>query len=206
MTESAARLPALREKAEKIIRDHDLRCAGDYDVVAPWCSVAPNGTPLCKGCAELRDKIEAALRAVQEETIALRASECDALNTELRENYGSHIQVTPADDWRSAIRALVDGVRYGCEFQARGVQEVTRAVCDWQSIETAPKDGTVIRVHCAELLDEDFNKHGSTEAFWQDTEGWKAALWDSDNDAWYAEIIQPTHWMPLPDPPKRGPQ
>jgi len=44
---------------------------------------------------------------------AQRASEADLLNTELRENYGGQFQVLPEDDWRPAIRALVDGVRHG---------------------------------------------------------------------------------------------
>ena len=49
----------------------------------------------------------------------LIASEADLLNTELRENYGHHLQVDVEDDWRPAIRGLVDGVRYGEEFNRR---------------------------------------------------------------------------------------
>ena len=46
----------------------------------------------------------------------LIASEADFLNTELRMNYGDHLQVRPNDDWRPAIRGLVHGVRHGEEF------------------------------------------------------------------------------------------
>ena len=46
----------------------------------------------------------------------LIASEADFLNTELRMNYGDHFQVDMDDDWRPAIRGLVDGVRLGEEF------------------------------------------------------------------------------------------
>lgn len=49
-----------------------------------------------------------------------RASEADVLNQELRENYGAAYQVGPKDDWRGAIRRLVDGVRHGERFTRGG--------------------------------------------------------------------------------------
>ena len=49
----------------------------------------------------------------------LIASEADFLNTELRMNYGEHLQVLPHDDWRPAIRGLVDGVRQGEQFKRK---------------------------------------------------------------------------------------
>ena len=49
----------------------------------------------------------------------LIASEADFLNTELRMNYGDHLQVEVDDDWRPAIRGLVDGVRQGEEFKRK---------------------------------------------------------------------------------------
>ena len=42
-----------------------------------------------------------------------RPMNADVLNQELRENYGGAHEVDPDGDWRAAIRALVDGVRYG---------------------------------------------------------------------------------------------
>ena len=56
----------------------------------------------------------------------LIASEADFLNTELRMNYGDHLQVEPEDDWRPAIRGLVDGVRRGEELKRKKLLTVLR--------------------------------------------------------------------------------
>lgn len=69
----------------------------------------------------------------------------------------------------------------------------------WQPIETAPKDGTTILVSCA---DDGFGKvvcaaiwfYGEYDA---DT-GWY--LYEIAGDCLMGPI--PTHWMPLPSPPK----
>lgn len=74
---------------------------------------------------------------------------------------------------------------------------------DWQPIETAPRDGTVIL-----LFIEDHVIDGSWDRFVrQDGSIYEPTSWDvarlsshgcgccsSEND-------QPTHWMPLPPPP-----
>jgi len=79
---------------------------------------------------------------------------------------------------------------------------------EWQPIETAPKDGTVI------LL---WDPSGETP--------WVVAMWSADDRpfvnefgpfVWlvganprYSERIAenvPTHWMPMPEPPHPGPR
>lgn len=74
---------------------------------------------------------------------------------------------------------------------------------DWQPIETAPKDGTEILVrlvragcprhlvvhHCDFVED-----HPPIDSAWYFWTGYQFAPVQS----------QPTHWMPLPDPPKRS--
>lgn len=67
---------------------------------------------------------------------------------------------------------------------------------EWQPIETAPRDGTVVLV-CG---------HGSAGYYVAD------AKWDTDEEAWCLfdqpsdDHVWPshghTHWMPLPEPPK----
>jgi len=73
---------------------------------------------------------------------------------------------------------------------------------NWQPIETAPKDGTSILV---------FGKFGADIARWNKD----PSVWDRDVDAcwtvfepddyFYAihllDEFEPTHWMPLPEPP-----
>jgi hypothetical protein len=92
---------------------------------------------------------------------------------------------------------------------------------DWQPIETAPKDGTPIllwaarqrvdscgafsdfndpHVHVAAWVDEPFSAAGLPPGHW---EGDAVTLECGGEDTWTAAIyLAPTHWMPLPQPPK----
>ena len=61
----------------------------------------------------------------------------------------------------------------------------------WQPIETAPKDGSDILV----FLDgngEDFSR--IAVVYWRNA-GFREFAWD-------CQIHTPTHWQPLPEPPK----
>ena len=74
---------------------------------------------------------------------------------------------------------------------------------EWQPIETAPKDGTefqawvVLKDRTAGGFWEPkcrFNEHGAFEIF---------GRVDYDEDGWDCFLhLEPTHWMPLPEPPK----
>jgi hypothetical protein len=75
---------------------------------------------------------------------------------------------------------------------------------EWQPIETAPKDGTVIDVWLgdASASDRQFYCTGETR---------RAPGWAWVVDKWrpvlaegrvLSTFVQPTHWMPLPAPPK----
>lgn len=59
----------------------------------------------------------------------------------------------------------------------------------WQPIETAPKDGQVILI-CA--------GNAVASVYWDDE-----FTWVSTEDNLMAHIVHddPTHWMPLPEPP-----
>jgi hypothetical protein len=84
---------------------------------------------------------------------------------------------------------------------------------DWQTIETAPKDGTIILVS---------SRNGMTLAQWDDEVRGPGVSGHTDTPGWYATSLgesvldegwdtghgfrlrvepTPTHWMPLPDPP-----
>jgi|APMI01.1.fsa_nt_gi hypothetical protein len=76
----------------------------------------------------------------------------------------------------------------------------------WQPIETAPKDGTDVLLFFPEC-----NRHvwlGSYDVFetllngiTQNThEGWSIGMLGANA----AERKEPTHWMPLPDPPSEA--
>lgn len=72
----------------------------------------------------------------------------------------------------------------------------TAARGEWQDIETAPKDGTVVLLAMTD-------HHRSIFAGWWTHERvmipyWKTmSNWGRNLDREY----QPTHWMPLPEPP-----
>lgn len=72
----------------------------------------------------------------------------------------------------------------------------------WQQIETAPRDGTVIDVW---LGDADAND----QAFYCLPGTRRSCGWWWQDDKWRPVMglrapvfVQPTHWMPLPDPPQ----
>jgi hypothetical protein len=71
---------------------------------------------------------------------------------------------------------------------------------EWQPIKTAPKDGTPILI---------FEPSPYLKKGWIDVvQNFYEIEYKSDADKWYArdsaEIScdNPTHWQPLPDPPK----
>lgn len=79
----------------------------------------------------------------------------------------------------------------------------------WQSTETAPRDGTTFRAYSPELVHPDFNPWGSVECVF-DGEQFIGAVWDGQFDCWNTVPVTPTLWMPLPDSPsysrEKGPQ
>jgi hypothetical protein len=64
---------------------------------------------------------------------------------------------------------------------------------NWQKIETAPKDGTPILVYDKDWFD--FMGH-QIVVYWLEDFGWRSGCDQCPDD--------PTHWMPLPEPPKEG--
>lgn len=82
----------------------------------------------------------------------------------------------------------------------------------WQPIETAPKDGTFIRIKFADgkTIRAAF-EGGLLDTDWKDCGGWMAP--DDDAPTCWTDGIcwevneddikskEPTHWMPLPNPP-----
>lgn len=69
----------------------------------------------------------------------------------------------------------------------------------WRSIESAPRDGTRILVYLG-------TKYGVHVAYWHKWEAdhhfGSGALWKTDYPHVPINVIEPTHWMPLPPPPQ----
>lgn len=62
---------------------------------------------------------------------------------------------------------------------------------EWQPIETAPKDGTRFWAY------DPTSEEKQMACWWQNDFG----MWEGWMNVWDNEP-NPTHWMPLPDPPK----
>jgi hypothetical protein len=86
---------------------------------------------------------------------------------------------------------------------------------DWQPIETAPKGSSIdhpwIVLACFyEHVDEDGEKTGDVSRSWQHVGTWFLGKWQTLSggfegigpNAWMPLRGNPTHWMPLPPPPK----
>lgn len=74
----------------------------------------------------------------------------------------------------------------------------------WQPIESAPKDGTPVDLWYPHP--ETASKPGSRQPnAWWSGRAWWADNWDYDGAAGEVGFCgEPTHWMPLPTPPKGG--
>lgn len=90
------------------------------------------------------------------------------------------------------------------------------AIYEWQPIETAPKDGTVILLCGGEDDPLNTDAHPNEALHTRPVTGWwgRVVEWDEADTIWrycsydsgiYGEYKNPTHWMPLPPPPKATP-
>ena len=77
----------------------------------------------------------------------------------------------------------------------------------WQPIETAPKGGAKILVYrpdaCAEWMRVDIAHYDSQKGYAN-----PRPFWNSLTRIWNVSELrkyEPTHWMPLPDPPRGEP-
>lgn len=68
----------------------------------------------------------------------------------------------------------------------------------WQPIETAPKDGSDILLYQPEP-----SPPWIVCGFWSiEGESFGVSIASDSNDLFIFSLINPTHWMPLPDAPK----
>lgn len=69
---------------------------------------------------------------------------------------------------------------------------------EWQPIETAPKDGKSVI-----LFDPSRGGFVADQRFiFAHWSGWGGGIWENTNSGGKLMNGNPTHWMPLPEPPK----
>jgi len=69
----------------------------------------------------------------------------------------------------------------------------------WQPIETAPKDGNDFLISFYYREDSEPIEQFTKITYWSDSE----KGWDGMAQSIRTGVIKPTHWMPLPNPPKK---
>jgi hypothetical protein len=71
----------------------------------------------------------------------------------------------------------------------------------WQPIETAPRDGTTVLLFGTQLPFDELRRLKIPFVFsgyWDEMDG----AWCSDGTTWRGPFYTPTHWQPLPPPPR----
>lgn len=107
---------------------------------------------------------------------------------------------------------MTDGIRVSDNMKHWDIEDCTFHQTGWQSIETAPKDGTDILGYVPKaFFDGEWNHFEGRFVSarlvlrWiQDGPrgGWELA---PCNRSYYNPDFEPTHWQPLPDPPVQVP-
>lgn len=76
---------------------------------------------------------------------------------------------------------------------------------NWQPIETAPKDGTLIDLWAYCENHNDWERRANcrwetmADFLGNEFDGW----YGLNNGRWWScNFVNPTHWMPIPDPPE----
>ena len=79
---------------------------------------------------------------------------------------------------------------------------------EWQPIETAPKDGTLILLRgywAGEINGIEANKKETLVCSYDgEMTDYGGYHWTVQGTDAYAAWMKPTHWMPLPDPPEEN--
>lgn len=110
----------------------------------------------------------------------------------------THHEQAAYEKGRSDAQAEIAALR--AQQPAAPVSGVTVRESGWQPISTAPKDGTFVDLWCLNLLHHAKKGFRKTNVSWGTVTDW----YGSAREDWrhgHGEDIQPTHWMPIPEPP-----
>lgn len=104
-----------------------------------------------------------------------------------------------ADAHRLEAAAMRVGIIAGCDApdEMADLIEFLRASRTWQPIETAPKDGTWVIIGGRGWRNRGFYVDDPEKHCCEET-GW----YTLHDEVLYRYALEPTHWMPLPEPPE----
>lgn len=103
--------------------------------------------------------------------------------------------VRDRNEWREQHENLLSVRR--SDLQATEARMA--AAVEWQDIATAPKDGTPVDLWCINHLKWDKRGERVVNRKW----GPCINIWQREDEGWgLSEDMEPTHWLPLPAPPK----
>lgn len=86
-----------------------------------------------------------------------------------------------------------------CCISYESAQAIERLIPKWQPIETAPKDGTSVLLF-KQSMDFKIRGYGYWEGGDSFVSGWISKGFDDTFGN--LGLANPSHWMPLPEPPK----
>jgi hypothetical protein len=120
-----------------------------------------------------------------------------AIIHDLEPDYGDGAEVGPDPDFAIAQDELNRSVRYGWMPMPTPAEARSEQV-DWRPIETAPKDGTHVVVHAPKTPGKKArtSRRGCVASIAHYESGWGWLTTPGDYQ------VAPTHWQPLPTPPK----
>ena len=76
------------------------------------------------------------------------------------------------------------------------------ALNPWQPIETAPKDETKVLIsNGVWVVTAKYGLSSNCDNWDEGKVSWWDCLEEECDDSWYNTEFEPTHWMPLPNPP-----
>ena len=107
----------------------------------------------------------------------------------------------PEDITAAAIRALMVAEHEMVESVAQALLSERNAT-RWQPIETAPKDGTVVDLWARREQTDKYER--LADCHWCGMTDWLGNEydgWDGLSPGLRRTYDNPTHWMPLPEPP-----
>lgn len=111
--------------------------------------------------------------------------------------------IKPIPEWLREDAKILEQRKLFAEAKncVRAADEIERlrALTEWQPIETAPKDGTDILVYQTDVSEPSmtvcaFDEDWSNDGWWTCCDGKNADI--------PLRGPEPTHWQPLPSPPK----